>query len=420
MQLMFKTRNIKSLVVFFCFFGIIVFMCVYPFAQNQQAKDKLLDKKKQIEEEIAYYKKLIDETKKTRNLSVNQLVLLKNQIAQRENLIDEINSEMLMLDNIINQNMQKVQRSKAQLQAIKDGYAKMIYNAYKNRNAIDRLMFIFASKDFNQAYQRLKYLQQYNEYLHRQVDLILNTTNEILEKNKELVAQKNDKHDLLLSSEEEKEQLALEKEKKDADVKKLKQTEKDLRNKLKQKEEQARVLRNKIESVITDEIKKSAHKSNITITNTTTVKNVLTPEEKVVSDNFSINKGKLPWPVERGVITGSFGEHPHPVLEGIKVKNNGVDISTTPGAAVRVVLNGVVSSIVSITNNNKAVIVRHGEFFTVYSNLQSVSVKKDQQVATKQNIGIVSTGADDGKTELHFEVWQGKLTCNPAEWLARK
>ncbi len=415
-----KAINIKNIFVFGCFIGIVVFMCVYPFAQNQQTRDKLLDKKKQIEDEIAYYKKLIDETKKTKNLSINQLVLLKNQISKREDLIDEINGEMSLLESKINENMQKVQRSKDQLQAIKTEYAKIIYNAYKNRDAFDRMMFIFAAKDFNQAYQRLKYLQLYNEYLHQQVDLILNTTNQIIESNKQLELQKNTKKELLENSEQEKIKLTQEKEKKDSDVSQLRQKEADLKKQLKKKEEQARILRNKIESVISDEIKKSAFKSKKTVTTTTTVKNVLTPEEIVVSDNFSGNKGKLPWPVERGVITGTFGEHPHPVLDGIKVKNNGVDISTTAGAAVRAVLSGTVSSIITITNNNKAVIVRHGEFFTVYSNLQSVSVSKDQHLSTKQNIGVASTNTDDGKTEIHFEVWQGKITCNPIEWLARK
>ena len=147
---------------------------------------------------------------------------------------------------------------------------------------------------------------------------------------------------------------------------------------------------------------------------------MLTPEEKVVSDNFTNNKGKLPWPVERGAITGYFGEHPHPVLDGIKVKNNGIDISTTAGSSARAVLSGTVSSVVTITNNNMAVIIRHGEFFTVYSNLESVQVNKNQSVSTKQSIGIVYTNADEGKTELHFEVWQGKVICNPAEWLAKR
>jgi murein DD-endopeptidase MepM/ murein hydrolase activator NlpD len=145
---------------------------------------------------------------------------------------------------------------------------------------------------------------------------------------------------------------------------------------------------------------------------------VLTPEEKVLSDNFISNKGKLPWPVESGVISSSFGEHPHAVLDGIKVKNNGIDIATKKGSSARAVFNGIVTSIIVITNTNKAVLIRHGDYFTVYSNLESVSVSKGQTVTTKQRIGTVYTGDSDGKTELHFEVWEGKLLCNPALWLA--
>ncbi len=413
-------KKIMSFAVFAVFFTVIMLMVFYPFAQSQQTKDKLIDKKKQIEDEIAYYRKLIDETKKNKNISLNQLVLLKNQIAKRESLIDEINEEMSDLENKINQNIVVVQRSTEQMNALKAEYAVMVYNAYKNRNSFDRLMFIFASTDFNQAHKRLKYFQQYNEYLRHQVDLISNTTNQILQTNKQLVVQKNSKKELLLSSEAEKVKLAQEKEKKDADLKKLKSTEAELRKKLKQKEEEARILRRKIELAISDEIRKSAVKTKKTVTTTTTVKNVMTPEEIIASDNFAGNKGKLPWPLERGAITGTFGEHPHPVLDGIKVKNNGIDISTSAGSTARAVFAGVVASVITIANNNKAVIIRHGEFFTVYSNLQSVAVSKDQKVAIKQAIGIINTSNDDSKTELHFEVWQGKLTCNPAEWISKR
>jgi septal ring factor EnvC (AmiA/AmiB activator) len=211
-----------SLSVFAIFFTIIMLMVFYPFAQNQQTKEKLLDKKKQIEDEIAYYRKLIDETKKTRNISLNQLVLLKNQIEKRENLIAEINTEVSALDNKIIENIVVVQRSTEQMIALKQEYSKMVYNAYKNRNSFDRLMFIFSSSDFNQAHQRMKYFQQYNDYLRHQVDLISNTTNQIIQTNKELELQKNSKQELLVSSEVEKVKLAMEKEKKDADIKNLK------------------------------------------------------------------------------------------------------------------------------------------------------------------------------------------------------
>ncbi len=403
--------------------GLVIAMTglfFFPFAQNHQSKEKLLDKKKKIEEEINYYKKLLSETKKNKDISLNQVVLLKNQIDKREELIDGINVEIGGLEEKISQNNLEIMRSNEQLAAMKDEYAELIYNAYKNRNANDRLTLIFAANDFNQAFRRIKYFQQYNEYLRRQVALIQQTKDFISLKNKELVQQKLTKEDLLKESEEEKQKLNTEKAKKDSDLKKLKQKESDLKKNLKKKENEALVLKKKIEAAIAAEINKSASKSNKTVTKTTTVKNVLTPEEKVVSDNFSSNKGKLPWPVERGAVTSSFGEHPHPVLEGIKIKNNGIDISTTAGSPARAVLGGTVSSIVTIANNNMAVIIRHGEFFTVYSNLGSVSVSKNQSVSTKQSLGTIYTNSEEGKTELHFEVWQGKTICNPTEWLTRR
>lgn len=389
------------------------------FAQKQTQKDKLLDKKKKVEEEIAYYKQLINETKKSKTASINQLVLLRQQITNREQLISDINDEILQMQRKISENYQIITKTNGRLNMLRNEYARMIYNSYKTRNSFNRLMFIFASRDFNQAYLRLKYFQQYNDYLRMQARTIALALKEIEDKNKELILQKNEKNQLASTSELEKEMLKKEKEMKDSEVKTLKKKEKELKNKLKQKESEAVKLKKKIEEAIAAEIKKSAAKTNKTVTSNTNVKSVLTPEEKVVSDNFSGNKGKLPWPVERGVITSSYGEHPHPVLDGIKVKNNGVDISTTPGAYARAVLNGTVSGVVTLTNVNKAVILRHGEFFTVYSNLSSVIVGKDQKISTKQNLGLVYTNADEGKTELHFEVWQGKLICNPAEWLAR-
>lgn len=395
-------------------------MAYFPFAQNQQSKEKLLDKKKKIEEEIDYYKKLLNETKKNKDISLNQVVLLKNQISKREELIGGINDEIGSLDQKISQNNMEIQRSNEQLSAMKDEYAELIYNAYKNKNANDRLTLIFAANDFNQAFRRIKYFQQYNEYLRRQIALIQQTKEFIAQKNKELVQQKLTKEDLLKASEAEKQKLHAEKVKKDSDLKKLKQKESELKNNLKKKENEALALKKKIEAAIAAEITKSASKTNKTVTKTTTVKNVLTPEEKIVSDNFLSNKGRLPWPVERGAITSYFGEHPHPVLDGIKIKNNGIDIGTTAGAPARAVLGGTVSSIVTITNNNMAVIIRHGEFFTVYSNLGSVSVSKNQSVATKQSLGTIYTNSEEGKTELHFEVWQGKAICNPTEWLTKR
>jgi septal ring factor EnvC (AmiA/AmiB activator) len=410
----------KLLIPVYSVFFICLVLFMFPFAssQNQSQKDKLLDKKKQIESEIEYYKQLLSDTKKSKELSLNRVNLLKNQISKREDLIDEINSEVGLIDKQINENNQEIRKHQENLQVLKDEYARMIYNAYKSRHAYTRLMFIFAANDFDQAYQRLRYFQQYNDYRRKQVELIAETQGQILLKNKDLRQEKENKNQLLQSNEQEKQKLAIEKAEKDKALKGLKKKESEIKKALKEKQAEAAKLKGKIESLIAEEINKSAKKTNKTVTATTTARTVLTPEEKLLSDNFISNKGKLPWPVESGVISSSYGEHPHPVLDGIKVKNNGIDIATKKGSAARAVFNGIVTSIIVITNTNKAVLIRHGDYFTVYSNLESVSVSKGQNVSTKQRIGTVYTGDSDGKTELHFEVWEGKLLCNPVLWLA--
>lgn len=416
---MLKPKYWKICIAVFAFTGVLLVSAWSFMLWSQQSKEQQLnDKKKQIESEISYYKKLLEETKNNKNVSVNQLVLLKNQISKRENLIDEINFEISDLDQSISKNYQEIVQSNKQAASLKEEYARMVYYSYKNRNAQDRLMFIFSAKDLSQAHRRIKYLQQYNDYLQQRVQLIQKYSNEIIVKNQELIQQKDSKRQLLVQSEKEKQQLALEKSKKDEDVKKLKQKESEIKKTIKQKESEALALKKQIQNAIKSAIVSSAGKTNKTVTNTTTVKNVLTPEEKIESDNFAGNKGHLPWPVERGVISSSYGEHPHPVLTGITIKNNGIDIATSANTTARAIFKGTVTGVVTITNQNKAVIIRHGEFFTVYSNLKSVSVSKNQQVASKQAIGVVNTDSDENKTELHFEIWQGNTICNPQSWIA--
>lgn len=146
----------------------------------------------------------------------------------------------------------------------------------------------------------------------------------------------------------------------------------------------------------------------------------LTPEEQLISDNFAENKGKLPWPLERGVITSPFGEQPHPVLPGIKISNNGIDISTTEGAEARAIFEGVVSRVVTIPGAYYAVIIRHGEYLSVYSNLKEVRVRNGQRVSTRQVVGVIATESREAKTNLHLEIWKGNEKLDPAQWIARQ
>lgn len=414
-----RNRFLRGLIIINVFIIFVLFLFIFPFAQNSyQNKEKLLDKKKQIESEISYYKQLLNDTKKTKEISLSQLNLIKDQINKREELIAEINNEVRKLENEIDKNNGIVEKQNQTLNILRDEYARMIYYSYfKNRNSMGRILLIFSAKDFNQAFQRLKYFEEFNDYRTKQFELINSTKTIISQKNLELINQKKSKSELIESNVQEKEKLDYEKSEKDKILKQLKSKESEIAKNLKQKQNEARKLQSKIESVINDEIKKSAVKTNIKVTNTTTIKSVLTTEEKTLSDNFATNKGKLPWPLETGVVVGSFGEHPHPDLPGIKVKNNGIDIATKSTEA-KAVFNGVVSSVVAITNNNKAVIIRHGDYFTVYTNLEITYVNKNDKVATRQNIGKIYS--ENGKTELHFEIWQGKILVNPLDWLGRK
>jgi murein hydrolase activator len=400
---------------------LLSLLCLYPFAQNKQSsKDKLISKKKQLEDEISFTRKLLEETSKTKNMSINQLNLLKEQIRRREALLREINIEIDSIAQAIEENDDMLIRQSNNLRELKDDYARIIYHEWKTRNSYDRLLFIFSASDFNQAYRRLMYFQQYTDYRKKQAGIILETQSDISLRMHELELQKANKTSLLVNNKTEQERLISERAEKDAMLAKLKKREAQIRNILKIKQAEAKKLQSRIENIIAEEIKKSSAKSKKPATSNTNIKDVLTPEEKILSDNFINNKGKMPWPVLSGVISDYFGEHDHPVLEGIKVKNNGIDLSTEKGAAARVIFKGTVSNIVSITASNTAVIIRHGDYFTVYSNLQNVSVQKGDNVATKQNIGTIYTDPQENKTELHFELWQGKTLQNPTDWLAHR
>jgi murein hydrolase activator len=408
------------------FFVITVMVFVSFCSYSQKTKEKLQEDKKKLADDIAYTNKLLSETKKNKQVSLNQLIILNNKINQREELINTVNTELNDLEGTISQNSKETEKLNNNLLELKHEYAKMIVFAYKNRNSFTRLMFIFASSDFNQAFIRLKYLQQYTRYRKKQAEMIVRTGQLLTSKISELINIRSGKTKLLTNQENEKLMLDEEKKEKNTSVKKLQDKEKELVQTIKQKEKESKKLKLAIETVISEEIKKATEKSKTTTTTNTTNKTVvkseitLTPEEVVVSNSFVSNKGKLPWPSEKGIVTSTFGKHPHPVLDGITIQNNGIDISTSDGAKARAVFEGKVTGVISIPGANKAVIIRHGEYLTVYSNLASVYVKTGDKVKIKQEIGLIYTDTDESKTELHFEIWNGKILTDPLGWLSPK
>ncbi len=393
----------------------ILFLLVLPllsFGQNKKAE--LQENKKKIEQEIEYNSKLLDETKKSKSTTLNQLVILKKQIRDRERLINTLNEEIKTTNRQIELNNEILADLKRDLLNLKEEYAQMIYYAYKNRNSFDRLMFIFASKDFNQAFRRLKYFQQYAAYRQTQAELITQTQNDITSTIEELENFRNDKFTLLTRLEEERDKLNQERNQQNQAYQTLSKKEKELAATIKEKEKAAEKLQKEIEKIIAEEIRLASEKSGTTSTGTF----ALTPEELQLSTSFQQNQGGLPWPVQRGIISSTFGEHPHPVLKEVKTKNNGIDILTDEGMEARAVFGGEVTRVMSIPNYNYVVMIRHGEFLTVYSNLVEVYVTRGQKINTKQSIGKIYTDSKDQKTELHFELWKGKTLLNPEGWLA--
>jgi septal ring factor EnvC (AmiA/AmiB activator) len=383
------------------------------WGQTQKKKD-LENKKQELQKEIEYQNKLLNEVKKNKNRSMIQLAILNNKIAKQQELISAIGKELELIEGTISETRQNIVQKETELKILKEDYAKIIYASYKNRDSYSRLMFLFAAQDFNQAFQRIKYMQYYTEARKKQAGLIEDTQRQLLTKKQELEDRKEQQSKTLSQKEVETGNLSKEKKNKEVVLTDLQQKEKDIRADIKKKKEQAEKLRKAIEKVIDDQIKKSNPSAKGDIKKIT-----LTPEEKDLSNNFESNKGKLPWPLTEGVITEEFGTHDHPDMPGIKISNNGINIGTNKGANVRAVFGGTVVAVASVGGlEGKVIIIKHGEYLSVYSNMDETFVKSGEKVKTKQSIGKVLTD-DNGSTELHFEIWKGQSMLNPESWIAK-
>lgn len=411
-QLRLKKNNYFNLFLLFC----LLMLSSSPSIAQKQNKKELENKKKQLQKEIENTNQLLNETKKNKKLSLNQLVILNKKISAREELIATINKEIAILNKNIEENNASINKLQKDLEKLKAEYAKMIYYAYKNQDAYSRLMFVFAAKDFQQAYMRLKYLQQYSDYRKKQAELITSTQKNLNEKVKELETKKADKRDLLSNEVEEKKNLTSEKSEKEQVFSKLQQEETKLKKDLEKKKQDAQKLQQAIQRIIEQELEK-AQKQAVADNKPKPQKLVLTPEAQLVSNNFASNKAKLPWPVAKGVICEKFGVHPHPLMPNIEINNNGVDICTNTGSIARAVFDGEVKGVVNMPGAGQFILVRHGEFITVYSNLKEVYVNVGDKLTTKQNIGSILYDSDDAKTVLHFEIWKGQTKLNPEDWL---
>ncbi|HYK75488.1 MAG TPA: peptidoglycan DD-metalloendopeptidase family protein [Daejeonella sp.] len=419
--------NLVKTVLFF----VIFCLSGQVFAQSSA---ELKKRKEALTREIELLNRSLQQTSSSKSLSLKQIRDLNTQIRLREEKIKTINSEVRLLDNQIADNSNTVRSLQSQLNQLKKEYAGMVLFAYRNQSAYSKMMFIFASADFNQAYKRLKYLQQFSAYRKKQAEYIQGTQKDLKVKIVQLDHNKQEKTHLLTDQEKEKHLLGSEKNKQSKVLSGLSQEEKKLKQELTQKQRESARLNRAIQDAINREIEEArrkaeeeariaAAKAKAENKEAPVAKPIAkgssvlaaTPEAAKLSSDFLDNRGRLPWPVASGIITEGFGIHKYGA--NVTTENNGVDIKTAENSSVRAVFSGDVSTVQSIAGSY-VVIIRHGEYFTVYSNLRSVSVSKGQKVAVKQTVGTVSTDPTDGRTEVHFEIRKGAVPMNPATWLA--
>lgn len=386
---------------------VLFILLVAPAEGRGQSKNELERQRKEALREISLTNELLKKTERDRKTSLNELILLNRKLRLRNDVINNIYEELRFVDQQIEENKELIDLLEEDLEKVRKEYATMIYAAYKKRENYNKLMFVFAAKDINQAYKRMKYLQQYTEYRRKQAVVIERMSDLIASKLNKLEEYRQEKSALLNQNEVEKSYLADERQEKNRAVVNLQREEKKLREQLREKERIAKELEKAIETIIAEEARRMRDFER------------LTPEEKILADNFLSNKGRLPWPTERGVITGTFGIHDHPVLKGVKIENFGIDISTTENALARAVFDGVVKKIIGIPGANQAVIIQHGSFFSVYQNLVEVRVNAGEIVKTKQALGRIFTDRnDENKTILNFMIWQEKNKLDPMPWLS--
>lgn len=406
----------------FLLLALICGTCFLP--ASAQGRKELERKRDALDAQIKETGELIAKARSQQRSTEQQVQLLDAQIRQRQELISTLNSEMFRVDQEIQAGRDSIHLLEGDLEKLKDEYARMVQFAYMNRNAYDRLSYIFAAESFAQAFRRSRYLDQLAQQRRQQAVLINDARTAVGNKLGDLEARKKEKGQLLDRQMSETRKLTDDRSGQQSALAGLRKQEGQLKQTLSKQERQRQELAKAIRKAIEAEIAKSRKPSSKPASpgKATEMEFTLTPEAKELNADFEKNKGRLPWPVEKGTITSGFGKQAHPVLRGIMIENNGLDIGCMPGAPVRAIFRGTVSSVIVIPGAGKAVMVSHGAYRTVYSNLRDVSVNKGDKVETKQQVGTVMT--EDGASTAHIEIWKigsdGQLQkVDPSAWLVQ-
>jgi murein hydrolase activator len=393
--------------------------------QAQQKKD--LERKRQLlEREIDEMNRKLNETKRSKSLSLSQIVNLNKKIESRKLLISNINFEIGHIDQEIGSISSNISSIKLEATQLSGQYAQLLYHQMRTKKSINKWMYVWSSPNVNAAYKRMQLLHYIGFHRVQQRQRLLALQDSLTGKRIVLEDKLKEKNSLLDLQQVQHQALQTEKKEQVKVLNHLSASEQKIKNQLKEKIAQEQKLNKRIEDIIRREMnamrqpnKKEGSKNSNT-RESGNVKNYnLTPEAAKLSQDFSSNKGKLPWPVEAGRISSSFGRHSHPVWRDVVINNNGIDIASAKGAAARSIFGGTVKQVFMIMDKY-AIVVQHGEYFSVYSNLSSVHVKSGEKIATKQSIGILKTDDTESKTELHLEIWKGSNKLDPQLWIVKR
>lgn len=394
---------------------LFLFLLLNPFSSEAQSdKQKALEAKRiQIQKQLNILNNLYSNDKKEEKGVLSLVEDLNLKVNIRRNLIKVTNDQANLLTREINANQNEISSLRDQLTALKEDYSEMIVKSYKNKSDQSRVMFLLSSDDFKQAYKRLQYIKQYADYQKEQGDLIKGKTTKLQELNTDLLRQKGDKDKLVVENRAAKKELEKELKEQDKLMASIRQNLSSYSSKIKKKQQEIDAIDKEINKLIRDAIaasNKEAGKS------TSSKGFALTPEAKLIAKNFASNKGKLPWPVEKGVVKVRYGTQPSPIDPTVSFNSVGVKIATEKNAKVRAVFEGEVMTVSVHKNSNPVVLIKHGNYITAYKNLFKVYVRKGDKVSAKQEIGEVFTN-NDGETMLGFGLFKDSKTENPASWI---
>ncbi len=398
------------------FLGFLLLLLSFKISAQQSTRKELEAHRKKLQKEIQQVNKLLFDAQKREKNILEDLKDLNKKIEIRERLINTIRLETKALINEIETNEKQLQKLSKELKKLKSDYGAMIYKSYKSKSLQNRTLFLLSSESFYQAYKRLQYMKQYASYQKKQGIRIQQKTYALNQLKDSLLVQKQQKNTLLTSEIKEKNQIESEMKEQEKLMAQIKEKEDFYKIELKEKQREEKTIIAKIDRLIKEEIRKDNAKAGSKSSTSFT----LTPETKALALRFEQNKGRLPWPVENGLIVRRFGSQPHPTLRGITIQSTGLHIVTNKNADAESIFNGEVLAVLTLSEGKKSVMVRHGNYITAYNNLEEVYVNKGDEVRTNQVLGKIFTDKITGKTKLVFVLFKNRQRLNPLDWIAKR